>query len=201
MLAGVFILIQYIFDRLLGPSTRADALYCVRLRLSGQDGPSAASPEEVQSAMKLRVLRKKITATLGFVESCSRCAKTESPIRSGGHCCGGCTEDLFTDDESAALALSGTRPSHLKPPGTGVGGCVFRGPLSCSIAPDHRPSLCARYMCFELLREIDQRGDGFEIDRLQEELRAEFDHFVYLRKARLDAQLLEEMKAGLLVGR
>jgi hypothetical protein len=185
MVDGVFIFIQFVFDRLLGPRTRADELRDVRRRLAGRAGPRVASPEEVRLALRLRVLRESLCAQLGRVEACTCCVRPRSLDWPGGHCCSGRTEDLFTEDELAALKLSGTTSSQLRSPLTGHAGCAFRGPLGCSLPPAHRPSLCVRYMCFDLQRELDLREDNEETNRLQAEIRRGFECFVNLRKARL----------------
>ena len=193
MLAPVFVLIKYVFDRLSGPRTRADELYDVRRRLVEQAGPGVASYEEEQLALKLRLLREKLGARFGPVEACARCVRPRSASWHGGHCCSGHTQDLFTDHELAALKLAGTTPAKLRAPRTRHAGCAFRGPKGCSLKVAHRPCLCVSYMCRELGRELDRRGDGLASAQLQEELRVGFERFVERRNERLEANLSAEI--------
>jgi hypothetical protein len=185
MLARVFVSANHALDRLSGPPARADELYDVRLRLVVEAGRGVASHEEERLAFALRRLREELWARLGPVEACARCARPASESWPGGACCSGHTEDLFTDHALAALKLAGTTPAHLRAPRGPHAGCAFRGPMGCSLEPAHRPCQCVSYMCRELGRELDGRGDGLASARLQEELRAGFERFVALRDARL----------------
>jgi hypothetical protein len=189
MLAKVFTAVRFVLDRLIGPRARADELYAVRSRLAEQAGPGVASPDEKQLAQRLCQLRVELVARVGQVEACSRCVRPRSASWRGGHCCSGKTQNLFTDDELAALKLSGTTAPQLKPPRGGHAGCAFRGPRGCSIGAAHRPCLCVSYLCRELQGELEQRDDGPTITRLSRELWSGFEHFAELRKARLEAEL------------
>lgn len=192
---------RYLVDRLRHPRSRADEVASVRRRLAAapRDG---ASPEEVAVAAELRRLREALSAAFASVESCRGCARGH-PLPHGrwhgGHCCGGRTELVFTDDEVAALRLAGTTPSHLVPPGSGWGlgphaperdhaGCAFRGPDGCSLAAADRPSLCVRFICRELEEELRGRGDLREIKAIAAALGKTFERWRRLRAARLEAE-------------
>ncbi len=173
-------------DRLTGPRTRADELREVRRRLEDQAGPGVASRAEEQVAKRLRVLREELSTQVGEVQACADCVRPRSAAWPGGHCCSAYTQNLFTDDELAALKLAGTKPDQLKPPRADHAGCAFRGPRGCSLDTAHRPSLCVRYMCRELQSELCRRNDHAAIARLQEELRVEFERFAQMRQERLE---------------
>lgn len=188
---GVLIAARHLVDRLRHPRQRADDLRDVRQRLAALPGPEAVGEEQLALARELRGLRERLIAALGAVESCSGCA-VGHPLPfgrwAGGHCCGGKTQTLFTDDELAALKLGGTAPSRLIAPDSDVAGCAFRGPTGCSLSAHDRPNLCTRYLCRDLEREIKQRGDLAAIATLQEQIRDRFERFVRLREeAALDA--------------
>ncbi len=197
MLRFVWMLIAYIFDRLKGPRERAEALFAVRRRVASQDGPRSAGREAVQSAFRLKALREALGSRFGPASACGSCTRPPSLEWPGGHCCSGNTEDLFTEDEAAALKLSGTKPRHLRSPHRTQNGCLFRGPKGCSLLPRHRPSLCIRYNCFDLQREIDMREDADEVNRLLEDLRQEAEHFVKLKNERDEARRLRTLAKAL----
>lgn len=120
------------------------------------------------------------------MRSCSSCAVGyPEPFGhwDGGHCCGGNSENLFTNDELAALKLAGTTAGKLSPPHSDLAGCVFRGPTGCSLSVDDRPNICVRYLCRTLERELLARGDKPEIVALAQELKETFEEFVKLRVA------------------
>ncbi len=170
-------------ERILGPRTRAVELRVLRKRLAAVHGHRFADKEAVQSARRLRALRKELVTKLGRPRACAECVRPRSVDWPGGHCCSGSTEDLFPNDEIRALKLSGTRGRHWRAPRSDHRGCAFRGPAGCSLAPAHRPSLCVRYACFDLQREIDLGTNRDEINRLQEALRLESLHFSALLEA------------------
>lgn len=74
----------------------------------------------------------------------------------GGFCCGGETEAIFVEAELATLAVAGARPADLRPPKDTeeLAGCVFRGPRGCSLAAEHRPSICLAHLCGDVGREL-----------------------------------------------
>ncbi|HTM23361.1 MAG TPA: hypothetical protein VL172_22720 [Kofleriaceae bacterium] len=151
---------QRLLRRLRQPRSRAAEIADVRARLRAERA-RPASDEERALARRMRALRAELTAALGQVGACATCT-TGRPwpesAWSGGQCCSGHTADVFTDDEVAALALSGTRARDLAPPPGEHAGCAFRGPTGCALDPADRPSVCARYLCRDLRREL--HGDG-----------------------------------------
>lgn len=117
---------------------------------------------------------------LGDVRSCSGCARGRSLPHgrwNGGQCCGGRTEDIFTDDELGALRLSGTTPERLAPPRSDHAGCAFRGPEGCSLDVADRPNLCVRYVCRELERELAESGALPRVKKLAAQLGRTFTRF------------------------
>jgi hypothetical protein len=181
---------RHLVDRLRHPRSRADDLLALRRRFAAAPGPEAVPPAELEAARELLRLREALSAALAGVASCSGCAKNH-PLPhgrwAGGHCCGGRTDGVFTDDEVAALRLAGTTPAALQAPAGDHAGCAFRGPEGCSLAPAHRPSLCVRYVCRELDGELAERGDRSSIKALAAELGRAQDRFARLRAARLEA--------------
>lgn len=194
--ARMLVSIKYVLDRFHGPRTRAEELRELRRELLEQAGRGSASHAEVQTALRLRQLREQLVAGFGPVEACAHCVLPKSATWPGGHCCSAHTRALFTEDELAALRLSGTTPAQLKPPRTEHMGCAFRGPSGCSLDAAHRPSLCVRFVCRELQSELDQRADGPGNVRLREELRVEFAHFVEQRQQRSAAEQFGELEAS-----
>jgi len=184
----VLVYARYLVDRLRLPRARADSVREVRRRLEEQRGACAVGHEEVRLARELRRLREELSVAFGSLESCRSCARPPSRLWPGGHCCGGRAESLFTDDELAALKLSGTTPGRLRPPRADLAGCPFREPAGCSLAPADRPSVCVRYVCLSLERELRQRGDRQAIAALQTELAVAFRRFVALRAARIERE-------------
>jgi hypothetical protein len=114
----------------------------------------------------------------------------------GGHCCSGPTRNLFTDEELAALRLSGTTPGGLRLPRGAHSGCAFRSPLGCSLDAAHRPSLCVRYTCRDLEAELGRGSSRSAILALQRQVAAAFDRFVKARQTRLEHQELAELLAA-----
>lgn len=151
---------------------------------------ASTAPEMIALARELRELRAELVSTLGAVRSCSGCAIGHpEPFGHwpGGHCCGGRTEDLFTDDDLAALKLSGTTPSQFRAPSSDFAGCAFRGPSGCSLDPGDRPNLCVRFICRTLEVELRERGDLREVRQLERRLEQVFERFSALRSAELEA--------------
>ena len=118
---------RHLVDRMRHPKSRADEVLAVRRRLVAQPAASQVSEEQIALAGELRRLREELSAALGGVASCSGCARGHSLPHgrwNGGQCCGGSTENIFTDDELGALRLSGTTPARLAPPHADhSGGC------------------------------------------------------------------------------
>lgn len=119
--------------------------------------------------------------------------KAQPAAWEGGHCCSGPTRNLFTDEELAALRLSGTTPGLLRPPRGPHAGCAFRGLLGCSLDAADRPCLCVRYTCRELETELERRSLRSAVSKLKRELGTVFDRFVQARRARLEQEDLAEL--------
>jgi hypothetical protein len=175
---------RYLFDLLTNERSCAVEVRDVRLRLASVRR-ERASAEERALASELRRLRERACEGVGRAESCGRCALPGPEGWPGGECCSGRTDRLFTDDELAALGLSGTTPARLTPPRGAHRGCAFRGQSGCSLPPAHRPNMCARYTCRSLGRELCGREGREALARLHEELRLGFERFTALRTARL----------------
>lgn len=190
--------LAYLLDRLRHPRSRADQLRRLRERMRTAAGDAArCSPRERELALEMRQLRAEISRDLGSVDRCTRCAVRYPPPHGrweGGYCCGTHTENVFTDDEIASLVIAGTRMRTLDPPRADHAGCVFRGPRGCSIDPADRPSICARYICLDLARELRSRGDMLHVDRLCNRLTALFTEFVRQRRERALREQHEEME-------
>ena len=151
----------------------------MRRRLVAQH-TSKASDEELTLARELHRLRGELMEALGDVQACAGCARGRSLPHgrwSGGHCCGGRTEDLFTDDELAALRLTGTTVTRLTPPRSDHAGCAFRGPDGCSLEVADRPNLCVRFLCRELEGELSRRGDLADVKKIARDLGDAFARF------------------------
>ncbi len=186
----VLISARHLVDRLRQPRARADQLRALRERLECARRVGATSDGERVLGEELRRLRERLDAALGAVRSCSACAAGHpEPFGHwpGGHCCGGRTEEIFTDDELAALAHAGTTPGRLTPPRAELAGCIFRGPSGCSLAVRDRPNLCVRFLCRELEAELRERGDRREISALQAELGRGFARLAGLRAEAVEA--------------
>lgn len=179
---------RYLVDRMRQPRSRADELLALRRRLQRQPVPGQVPQEEEHAALELARLRQELAQAIGPVRSCHGCARGH-PLPhgrwDGGHCCGACTEDLFNDDEVAALRLSGTTPGRLAAPLGEQAGCAFRGPTGCSLAAPDRPNICVRYVCPDLARELHERGDLARVEALGGEMEAAYLRFAALRAARL----------------
>ncbi len=171
---SVLVLAHHLVDRARHGARRADDLRALRERWMAQPTDAEVDAEELALARELVGLREKLTQSFGSVKSCHSCAKGH-PLPfgrwAGGHCCGGETEKLFTDDELAAMKLTGISPSDLVPPKSEMAGCAFRGPEGCALEPVHRPTLCVAYTCRELEGELRQGGTRSEVAELQRKTR------------------------------
>ncbi len=153
----MLISVRQLIDRARHPRSRADDLAKLSARFAAQPSSREAGPEAVALAKELRELRLEMVEALEGVSACGGCAKghPEPAGRwSGGHCCGGGTFRVFTQNEVAALKLAGTRMRDLRPPVGDHAGCAFRGATGCSLAPEHRPTICVRFICLELRAEL-----------------------------------------------
>lgn len=195
----MFVSVRHLIDRARHPKRRADDLRALRERLAALPGPRSADPDLVSVACRLAELRTAMRDALTDVRSCSTCAKGHpEPFGhwDGGHCCGGATERVFSDDELAALKLSGTTAGRLVPPDAELAGCAFRGPTGCSLPIRDRPNLCVRFVCRELEAELAARGDLPRIRALQDELQRTFAHFAQQRASPLPPLPAEWRKFG-----
>ncbi len=175
--------LQRLVDRIRQPHSRADEVADVRARLvaARRDEAARGGGDARELARDLAKQRVALSAAIGDVRSCTRCARGR-PLPEGrwdgGQCCSARTSEIFTDEEVRALALAGTTPARLVAPEGDHAGCAFRGATGCSLDVVHRPSLCVRYICRELEGEISRRGDLPEVKKLAEELRATSARFV-----------------------
>jgi hypothetical protein len=176
---------RLIVNRVRRKQQRAEDLARLRSMFRQLPGPEQAEAELVALAQRLASLRERMIEALGTVASCGRCA-TGHPLPfgrwDGGHCCGGRTEQLFTEDEVAAMKLVGVSMRALPTPDSDQAGCAFRGPTGCSLGASQRPNLCVRYLCRDLEREVRLRGDKPELDAIANELALTFERFVARRR-------------------
>ena len=125
-------------------------------------------------ARALDPIRERIALLTGQPACCATCAARLPdglPSLPGGHCCSSVDGPITLCAELAVLLLAGHRPDRRRPTGLDHG-CLFRSRQGCTLAPRERPSLCVRYMCSELTRELS-RGDALpEILALSDTLEA-----------------------------
>jgi len=184
----------HILDRLRHPRSRADDLAALRRKLARRAGTHPVTVQEVSDAAELHRLRQQVSAAFGRCDCCATCAEGYPPPHGhhdGGYCCGGGTENVYSNDEIAALRLSGTRPWHLMPPRGEHAGCVFRGPTGCSLPAIHRPNICVSHICLPLSRELAARGDLDEVEALCDRMHDLFRRFMADRTSRLADEALE----------
>lgn len=199
----MLVAVERLLIRIRQVPSRADELVALRQRLRAERAARAGDDEQA-AARELRALKLRLAAALAAVSACAGCAAGRRWPRGafdGGDCCSGVTADLFSADEVAALAQSGTRPHHLRAPRGEHPGCAFRGPTGCTLRPGDRPERCVRYTCNLLRRELRGRGDLAQIDLLREALQRTMDRFAALRRARLDDELLAPLEHALRAAR
>lgn len=188
----MLIAVERLLIRLRQPKTRADELIALRERMR-RELQAQPSDEERAAACEVRRLKRALADATGAVSTCSGCG-TGMPrpggAFAGGHCCSGDTATLFSDDEVAMLAQTGTRLADLAAPTTEHAGCAFRAPTRCTLTVEDRPALCARYACNDLRRELFDLGRLDRIEQLEAELDTAYRRFVVLRADRLDDELL-----------
>ncbi len=146
------------------------------------------SEHERALADRLRALRVELS-DLGDVRACTSCSHgMPLPMGrwDGGHCCGGDTADVFSDGEVFALALSGTRARHLRPPQGDHAGCAFRGASGCSLRPVDRPNVCVRYLCGDLRAELHARGALMSVVESLDEMEDLYGQLSALHKAHME---------------
>jgi hypothetical protein len=175
----VLIPVADLIRRWRSPPSRARDVDAARRRIAGA-AKRGGNEEAVALARELRALKPQVLAALANVQACSGCGKGRSLPHGrwdGGFCCGGRTDGVFDDDESAALALGGTRPRHLRAPAGDHAGCAFRGPEGCSLEAEDRPSLCVRFVCRELEGELRASGDFARVRALTRTLETTYARF------------------------
>ena len=175
-----------LLDRLRHGRSRAGELARLRVRFRAVSVLDHGGSQATRLAVELRELRERTCLALRHATSCARCARGHQMPAGrweGGHCCGGQTLELFSQDELAALWLAGTRLRHLTPPATDHAGCAFRGSTGCSLAPRHRPTICVRYVCLELRQELREGGDWPTVAPLAQRMNRLFGELSALRKA------------------
>jgi hypothetical protein len=199
MLIGV----ERLLIRIKHPASRATELNALRARLRAEIANDASVEEDERvRAVRVLAMKRTISDALAHVTSCASCATgLPAPQGSyaGGACCGGVTAELFDDHELAALALAGTRPADLVPPGGSDlhAGCTFRGPHGCTLDVAHRPGRCVLYVCEALFRELHRKGQLDEIERMLDELRREMTELIAVHAARVDREVLAPLVAAL----
>jgi hypothetical protein len=127
-----------------------------------------------REALRLAGLRQRIGELTGAPECCRSCALRMPggvPEFPGGFCCGGGTEGVTPWRELAAIRLAGADLAET-PVTMDHAGCIFRTREGCTLTPRDRPSMCVRYACRELARELHGRGVMGEIALLSGELEA-----------------------------
>ena len=183
--------------------SRAEEMRAIARGLRAESRAPAGDDERAL-ALRMRALKEQLAAATGEVASCRTCA-TGLPrpggAFDGGFCCGGRTLDIFVENEVAALAQSGTRPRALTAPRTEHAGCAFRGETGCTLAPGDRTTLCLRFVCNDLRRELHRLGRLDEIEALVAEIEAAYARFGELRAARLDRAWADALAADLAASR
>jgi hypothetical protein len=162
------------------PPSRVREVDAVRARITAA-ADRGATDEARALARELRELKPQVLRALRDVRACGGCGRGRSLPHGrwdGGFCCGGRTEGVFDEDESAALALGGTRPRDLRVPAGDHAGCAFRGAQGCSLAAEDRPSLCVRFLCRELEGELRASGAWTQVRALTRALETTYARFV-----------------------
>lgn len=182
------------------PDSVQNDLASLRLRLIAEAGPHEVGPQERDLANELRLMREQMTRLIEPVEACRTCAKG-FPLPNGrwdgGYCCGGTTENVYSQAELASLRASGTDPKDFRTRVTQQAGCVFRGPRGCSVAPAHRPNLCIRYACRPLRDEYKHRGIASEVSILASRIQRTFQHLCTLRDERIEQESIAAMERAI----
>jgi hypothetical protein len=176
----VLVPVRDLVRRWRGPRSRVVDIDAVRKRLA-EAARTGGSDEAIALAQELRELKPQVLAAFEGVQACGGCASGRSLPHGrwdGGFCCGGRTEGVFDDGETAALALGGTRPRDLRGPEGDHAGCAFRGPEGCSLDARDRPTLCVRFVCRELEGELRASGDWARVRALTQRLDTTFARFV-----------------------
>jgi len=188
----MLIAVERLLLKLRQPASRAGDLIELHRRLRAEVSSAPDSEEPVLAAQILEQ-KTRVSAELAAVTSCGSCATGQPfPIGhfAGGACCSGVTNDLFDDNELAALVHAGTRVSDLEAPRTDHAGCAFRDDRGCTLELAHRPARCVHYVCNTLRRELHTLGRLDTIERELAELDRRVQRFRAVRSARVDRQVL-----------
>ncbi|MEO8548977.1 MAG: hypothetical protein ABI678_03365 [Kofleriaceae bacterium] len=188
----MLIAVERLLLKLRQPASRAGELIELHRRLRAEVRSEPAAEEHVLAAAILDQKRQ-VSALLDAVTSCRSCA-TGQPFPTGhfagGACCAGVTNELFDDNELAALAHAGTRVGDLAAPRTDHAGCAFRGAHGCTLEVSHRPARCVRYVCDTLWRELHDLGRLAKVEAELAELDRRVHQFRAVREERVDRQVL-----------
>lgn len=183
----MFVAVERLLVKIRQPRSRADELIALRARLRAELAADVAD-EERALARAVHARKLAVAEELRGVTSCASC--DAGGPHAGGACCAGVTEELFDDNELAALAHAGTRPKHLVAPRSVHAGCAFRGAHGCTLAIEHRPARCVHYACDTLRRELHARGRLDAVEAKLGELNAEMQRFTAVHRARADRDVL-----------
>ena len=178
-------------------SERQNELASLRLRLVAEPNQYEVSNRERQLAQDLRELRKQMIKLIVPVRACCTCGKGFPPPNGcwdGGYCCGGTTENVFSQVEIASLRAAGTDPDDFPAPDHRQAGCMFRSAIGCLLQPEHRPNLCVRYACRLLREEYENRGISAEVSKLASNIQRAFHEFSIQRDARVGSEAKAAME-------
>jgi hypothetical protein len=174
---------------------RRPAIVRLQIRVqSERPGPKPGSLE-YETAARLRELRLAISSALGRPSVCAVCARGAPGAAGrweGGRCCAPSPDSLFDDVTIGALVAGGTRAHRLRGPADDDAGCPCRGAHGCSLDAEDRPDACLGYLCGELIRELEGRGDAAVVRSLCADLEREHGTFAALRAMRQLAEALED---------
>jgi len=179
---------------------RSPALVRIRAEVSA----IASAPDELGVAarelMRCKLALAECVSRRPLLRSCAQCARGmdgKAGCFSGGLCCSGATEVVFTSEEIAALGLAGASPRDYRASGEDAG-CVFRGERGCILSTEHRPSVCVHYLCRDLVAELAEHGAVTDIVAAQDALVAAMQRFqVIFRSWRADAEFASAFAAPL----
>ena len=155
------------------------------LRQRFREAKATSNARARDLALRLRTLRQQMATLMGDATACSGCASgcgLPEGRWDGGYCCSTATEAVFNGEEVFALALAGTRFRDLKPVKMTGGGCAFRGPKGCTLTAENRPTLCVRYACTDLRRDLHRRGLLDAAERLEDEMADVYLELTNLRR-------------------
>jgi Fe-S-cluster containining protein len=152
----------------------------LRERLDDLVAPEDLSAAERREAERLSELRTRIADAIGSPRACRECARDLPEPEGkwpGGRCCGRPAEQLFCAEELIPLRAAGARAEDYATRTVVGGGCPFRSPRGCGLAPRLRPDPCLHYVCEELETELRERGDYEWIQAMLDELESAAHRF------------------------